>query len=71
MQHCIAIDNFKNLQVSPKCLEEAAESSTLFFLQTRALQLTSESSYVKTVTAERAVHQHRYLGEDRKTNTPH
>lgn len=67
MQHCITVNNFRNLQISPKCLEEAAERSP-FSLQTRALQLTSESSYAKTVSTERAVHQQRYLGEDRKTN---
>lgn len=33
MQHCITINNFNNLQVSPKYLEEAAERSTFFFRQ--------------------------------------
>lgn len=49
--------------------KEAVERST-FFLQTRVPQLTSESSYAKTASAERAVHQQRYLGEQEKQTFP-
>lgn len=68
---CTTRNNFRKLQVSPNCLEEQTTETSTFSPQTRVLQLLQESTYTKNVSSERAGHQERYLGEDRKPNICH